>query len=95
MISVNCTNFNSVGVQEPKLHKTDENGHLDGECPSRLSANKAHQIWEPLASQIYLSGKRRTLGSGGESKVAVSSRTTIWYIADWVTSLFDDDRGRC
>ena len=63
MISVDCINFNSVGVQEPKLHEIDEMGYLDGGCASRLSANKAHQIWEPLASQIYLSGKRRTLGS--------------------------------
>ena len=37
MISVDCINFNSFGAQEPKLHKTDENGHLDGECPSKKS----------------------------------------------------------
>ena len=40
MLSVDCINFNSVGVQEPKLHKTDEMGYLDERCPSRLSANR-------------------------------------------------------
>jgi hypothetical protein len=29
MLSVDCINFNSVGVQEPKLHETDEMGYLD------------------------------------------------------------------
>ena len=32
MLSVDCINFNSVGVQEPKLHEIDEMGHLDGSC---------------------------------------------------------------
>ena len=41
MISVDCINFNSVGVQELKPHKIDENDYLDGGCASRLSANKA------------------------------------------------------
>ena len=29
MLSVDCINFNSVGVQEPKLHEKDEMGYLD------------------------------------------------------------------
>jgi len=37
MLSVDCINFNSVGVQEPKLHEKDEMGHLDERCPSKKS----------------------------------------------------------
>ena len=37
MLSVDCINFNSVGVQEPKLHEKDEMGYLDERCPSKKS----------------------------------------------------------
>ena len=37
MISVDCINFNSVGVQEPKLHEIDEMGYLDERWGSKKS----------------------------------------------------------
>jgi hypothetical protein len=49
MISVDCINFNSVGVQEPKLHKTDEMGYLDEILSRGDGQEKAPQIWEPTA----------------------------------------------
>ena len=42
MLSVDCINFNSVGVQEPKLHEIDEMGHLDGSCREVTDKKKPH-----------------------------------------------------
>ena len=46
---MDCTNFNSVGVQEPKLHGTDEMGYLDEILSRGDGQEKAPQIWEPTA----------------------------------------------
>ena len=62
MLSVDCINFNSVGVQEPKLHEKDEMGHLDGVWGRRSQPIKPSRFGSLWRAKFICLGKGERWG---------------------------------